>query len=56
MKRASIAIISGAGCLPVLGQMSPVGLWRKVNDKTGEAKAEISIALLDYNPPATHFV
>ena len=47
MKQALIAIISGAGCLPVLGQMSPVGLWRKVNDKTGEAKAEILIASLE---------
>ena len=43
MKRALIAIILGAGCLPVLAQMSPVGLWRNVDDKTGEAKAEIRI-------------
>ena len=48
MKRALTAIISGAGCLPVLAQMSPVGLWRNVDDKTGEAKAEIRIVLLEY--------
>jgi uncharacterized protein (DUF2147 family) len=43
MKQALIAIILGASCLPVLAQMSPVGLWRNVDDKTGEAKAEVRI-------------
>ena len=43
MKRALIAMILGASCLPVLAQMSPAGLWRNVDDKTGEAKAEIRI-------------
>jgi uncharacterized protein (DUF2147 family) len=43
MKHALIAMILGATCLPVLAQMSPVGLWRNVDDKTGEAKAEIRI-------------
>lgn len=36
-----------AGCVmagPVLAQLSPVGLWRNVDDKTGEVKAEIRIA------------
>ena len=33
MKRALTAIILGAGCLPVLAQMSPVGLWRKDSKK-----------------------
>ena len=56
MKRALIAMISGASCLPVLAQMSPVGLWRNVDDKTGEAKAEIRIVLLEYTPPAAHCV
>ena len=56
MKRALIAMILGASCLPVLAQMSPAGLWRNVDDKTGEAKAEIRIVLLEYTPPATHFV
>jgi hypothetical protein len=26
-----------------LAQMTPVGLWRNIDDKTGEAKAEIRI-------------
>jgi uncharacterized protein (DUF2147 family) len=43
MKQALIAMILGASCLQVLAQMSPVGLWRNVDDKTGEAKAEIRI-------------
>jgi uncharacterized protein (DUF2147 family) len=43
MKQALIAMILGASCLPVLAQMSPVGLWRNVDDKTGEAKAEVRI-------------
>jgi uncharacterized protein (DUF2147 family) len=44
MKHTLIAMILGASCLPVLAQMSPVGLWRSVDDKTGEAKAEIRVA------------
>ena len=29
--------------LPALAQMTPVGLWRNIDDKTGQAKAEIRI-------------
>ena len=43
MKQALIAMILGASCLPVLAQMSPAGLWRSMDEKTGEAKAEIRI-------------
>ena len=43
MKKALIAVIFGVSCLPALAQTSPVGLWRNVDDKTGEAKAEIRI-------------
>ena len=43
MKQALIAILLGASCLPVLAQMSPAGLWRSMDEKTGEAKAEIRI-------------
>jgi uncharacterized protein (DUF2147 family) len=39
---AAILLIAGAGS--ALAQMNPVGLWRNVDDKTGEAKAEIRIA------------
>ena len=43
MYRALIAIILGASCVSGFAQMTPVGLWRNVDDKTGEAKAEIRI-------------
>lgn len=29
--------------LPALAQMTPAGVWRSIDDSTGEAKAEISI-------------
>jgi uncharacterized protein (DUF2147 family) len=44
MYRALTAIVLVASSLPALAQMTPVGLWRNVDDKTGEAKAEIRIA------------
>lgn len=37
------AIVLVATAVPVLAQMTPVGQWRNVDDKTGEAKAEIRI-------------
>lgn len=43
MHKASLAIILGVLSFPALAQMTPVGLWRNVDDKTGEAKAEIRI-------------
>lgn len=43
MYRASLAIILGVLSLPTLAQLTPVGLWRNIDDKTGEAKAEIRI-------------
>ena len=43
MKRASLAIILGAIAFPAVAQMTPVGLWRNADDKTGEAKADIRI-------------
>ena len=39
---ASIALFAAA--TSAMAQMSPVGLWRTIDDKTGEAKAEIRIA------------
>lgn len=44
MKSATAAIFFVAVAGPALAQMSPVGLWRNVDDKTGEVKAEIRIA------------
>lgn len=43
MYRALTAIILGVSCVSGFAQMTPVGLWRNVDDKTGEAKAEIRI-------------
>lgn len=44
MKRAVAAIVFVAASASALAQMSPVGLWRSADDKTGEVKAEIRIA------------
>jgi len=43
MRKALVALLLVATA-PAWAQMSPVGLWRSVDDKTGEAKAEIRIA------------
>jgi len=43
MKNSMAAIILVASCGSVFAQMTPVGLWRNLDDKTGEAKAEIRI-------------
>ncbi len=43
MYRAQLAIILGVLALPAWAQMTPVGLWRNADDKTGEARAEIRI-------------
>lgn len=44
MRQALTAMVFAFLAAPALAQMSPVGLWRNVDDKTGEAKAEIRIA------------
>ena len=43
MKALFVAFVLAAGATSALAQMSPVGLWRSVDDKTGESKAEIRI-------------
>ena len=43
MYKAQLAIILGVLSSSAMAQMTPVGLWRNVDDKTGEAKAEIRI-------------
>lgn len=43
MNKALAAIVFVVTAAPAWAQMSPVGLWRNVDDKTGEAKAEIRI-------------
>lgn len=44
MKRLLAATLLALAPLVALAQSSPVGLWRNIDDKTGEAKAEIRIA------------
>lgn len=43
MNKALAAIVSVVVAAPSWAQMTPEGLWRNVDDKTGEAKAEIRI-------------
>ncbi|SDM29970.1 Uncharacterized conserved protein, DUF2147 family [Oryzisolibacter propanilivorax] len=43
MNKALAAIFCVAIAAPAWAQMSPVGTWRSVDDKTGEAKSEIRI-------------
>ena len=43
MVKAVAAIVLVAIGAPAWAQMTPEGLWRNVDDKTGEAKAEIRI-------------
>ena len=48
MKKAVAALFCVAAAAltatPAWAQMSPVGTWRSIDDKTGEAKSEIRIA------------
>ena len=44
MRRALLAMFLGASACAALAQNTPLGLWRSLDDKTGEAKAEIRIA------------
>ena len=43
MKQAVAAIFLVASTVSAWAQMTPEGLWRNIDDKTGEAKAEIRI-------------
>ena len=47
MKRLLPALSLLACAVSASAQMTPVGLWRSIDDKTGEAKAEIRIAETD---------
>ena len=44
MKRPLSAILFVACSVSTWAQMTPEGLWRNIDDKTGEAKAEIRIS------------
>ena len=43
MYQALAAIVFAVIAVPSWAQMTPEGLWRNIDDKTGEAKAEIRI-------------
>ena len=44
MRQAFTAIIFTALISPAMAQMNPVGLWRSMDDKSGEPKSEVRIA------------
>lgn len=44
MKKTLATLLFTATALSAMAQSTPVGVWRNVDDKTGEVKAEISIA------------
>jgi uncharacterized protein (DUF2147 family) len=43
MNKSIAAALVGLVSLPALAQMSPVGLWKTIDDKDGSAKSEIRI-------------
>ena len=43
MNKALAAIFCAAIAAPAWAQVTPVGTWRSIDDKTGEAKAQIRI-------------
>ena len=43
MKKMLFALSMAVVAVPTLAQMSPIGSWRSVDDKTGEARAEIRV-------------
>ncbi|SRR5690606_29827924 len=47
MNKALASLLLAAVAVPAWAQMSPVGLWRSMDDKTGEAKSEIRISEQD---------
>jgi uncharacterized protein (DUF2147 family) len=44
VSKSTVAIVLALASTMAMAQMTPEGLWRNVDDKTGEAKAEIRIA------------
>ncbi len=43
MYRTLIAIVFAALAMPATAQMTPVGVWRTIDDKTGETASEVQI-------------
>jgi uncharacterized protein (DUF2147 family) len=44
MIRSAIALTIGLTCLSASAQMTPVGTWHTIDDKTNEIKSEITVA------------
>ena len=44
MIRSAIALTIGLTCLSASAQMTPVGTWHSIDDKTNEIKSEITVA------------
>ncbi len=44
MYKSIVALLIGVLALPVLAQMTPVGVWHTVDDKTGEVSSEVRIS------------
>jgi uncharacterized protein (DUF2147 family) len=44
MIKTPVAVVLSLASTMAMAQMTPEGLWRNIDDKTGEAKAEIRIA------------
>ena len=43
MFRTAIAIVLGVSCVSAMAQMTPVGLWKTIDDKTGAVRSEVRI-------------
>jgi uncharacterized protein (DUF2147 family) len=43
MFRSVVAVVIGLSCASAMAQMTPVGLWKTLDDKDGSAKSEIRI-------------
>ena len=44
MNQTVLAIVLGTLVVPALAQMTPAGVWRTIDDKTGEVSSEVRIA------------
>jgi uncharacterized protein (DUF2147 family) len=47
MFRTAIAIVVGLSSISAMAQMSPVGLWKTIDDKDGSVKSEIRVTQAD---------
>ncbi|MCF8154510.1 MAG: DUF2147 domain-containing protein [Rhodoferax sp.] len=47
MIRTAIAIVVGLSSISAMAQMSPVGLWKTIDDKDGSVKSEIRVTQTD---------